>query len=261
MSNRFVFIVPMYNASETLEQMLLSVVGQSYKKWKIVLIDDMSDQVHLDKCKEIVQRYKTLINDDVGMNSKIALEINHSKQWEVSNVLFGMLQYCKDDDIVCRLDGDDWLTDLDTLAILDKRYDEKKVDVIWTAHRWSFSDMNISNRLPTCEDPYTYPWVSSHFKTFKYKLLKNVPIENFYGPTGEFIKRTGDQAIYLPALLNSKGNWHFEPRVTYHYTIDLDHSTFQTEDAKFQKEEGEFIRRRGYVAVGKPWEQCFEVRT
>ena len=33
----------------------------------------------------------------------------------------------------------------------------------------------------------------------------------------------------------------------YHYTIEINEKTFQTEDAKFQKNEAEFLRSRGYV--------------
>ena len=69
----------------------------------------------------------------------------------------------------------------------------------------------------------------------------------FRGENGEYFKRIGDQAIYLPVLRNANGNWHYEPICAYHYTIELKPETFQTDDAKFQRDEGIYLRSRGYI--------------
>ena len=68
-SHRFVFVAPVYNASTTLEQMIVSIVGQSYKNWKIVMIDDVSNNDEREKHRSIIDRYKTLINDDQDRKS------------------------------------------------------------------------------------------------------------------------------------------------------------------------------------------------
>ena len=134
------------------------------------------------------------------------------------------------------------------LSIINHRYQNEGYDALWTNHRWSFTTHNISQSLPKNADPYKHPWVSSHFKTFRKKLIENVKEENFCGSDGNYFKRIGDQTIYLPVLYNAGGNWHHEPIVAYHYTIDMKPETFQSEDAKFQKMEGEFLRKRGYVS-------------
>jgi len=104
-------------------------------------------------------------------------------------------------------------------------------------------------------DPYKHPWVSSHFKTFRKKLLNGVPYENFLNMNGELVKRAGDQCLYLPALHNAKSRV-FLPRVVYHYTIDEQGgAVYQTTDAKFQKSEADFIRSRGYINEGEAWEK------
>ena len=230
--------MPCYNAEKTITQSLLSVISQSYDNWKIIIRDDMST----DDTRSIIANIVTVF----GLQEKISVKTNTEKYWEVANIL-DMLKECDDNDIICRLDGDDWLTDLDCFAILNKKYNDLGVDVMWTAHRWSFTDINISKSLPKDSNPYEHEWVSSHFKTFRKKLINDVKDENFRGSDGEYFKRIGDQAIYLPVLQNSKGNWHFEPRVMYHYTIDLKRETFQTQDSKYQKEEAEYLRKRGYL--------------
>lgn len=265
MDNHFIFIAPVYNAAVTLEQMIVSIVAQSYRNWQIVMVDDVSSVENRDKQRSIVRKYKDLIGDDTisldSWDGKIVYTENNIKCWEVENVLYGIHEYSKSpDDIICRIDGDDWLTDNDILHIINHRYVERDIKALWTAHRWGFSDMNISNRMDACQDPYLHHWVSSHLKTYKRSLLDNVPIENFQGEDGKFIRRAGDQAIYLPALHNAKGNWFFEPRCAYHYTIDMAPATFQSDDAKFQKTEAEFLRNRGYVDKGAPWEKFFEIQ-
>ena len=250
MKNRFVFVAPMYNASAYVGQMLSSIVSQSYDDWKVILIDDVSSQPEQEKSKSIISAYQELLRGLGRDPSKIQAFWNsddpaRGKQWEVSNVLFGISK-CNDDDIICRIDADDWLTEVDGLSMLDLFYRQTGADALWTAHRWSFTDKNISGPMSPDANPYDHPWVSSHLKTFRKRLLDGVKDENFRGEDGSYIKRAGDQAIYLPALYNAKIKG-FIPRVMYHYTIDDVPKTYQTSDAKFQKDEAVFLRRRGYI--------------
>jgi len=241
--NKFAFVSPMFNASDTLPRMLHSICGQSYDNWKIILIDDVSSKEHREKSEKICNEFKLLLN---GKYSDCIINIwNVEKKWEVANVLHG-ISLCDDDDIICRIDADDWLTELDSLAIIDSVYQQTNCDILWTAHRWGFSDKNISGPMSQEADPYKHPWVSSHLKTFRKKLLKDVKDENYRGEDGGYIRRAGDQAIYLPALHNSKKRV-FLPRVMYHYTINDVPETYQTDDAIFQRDEAVFLRNRGYV--------------
>jgi glycosyltransferase involved in cell wall biosynthesis len=242
--NRFVFVAPMFNASAYVGQMLASVCSQSYDNWRVVLIDDVSDQHEVLKQKEIIECWSHLV-DPGDANPKIRVVWNDEKKWEVANVLHG-ISMCEDDDIVCRLDADDWLTEIDGLKILNALYNATGADALWTAHRWGFTDKNISGPMAPDADPYAHPWVSSHLKTFRKKLLNGVNDANYRGEAGEYIRRAGDQAIYLPVLHNAK-NRGFVPRVMYHYTINDVPETYQTPDARFQRDEALFLRARGYV--------------
>jgi len=243
MNNQFVFIAPMYNASDTLPMMLHSLCGQSYNHWKLILIDDVSSQDHREKSEKICNEFKLLLNKKYSDN--IINVWNVEKKWEVANVLHG-LSFCNENDIVCRIDADDWLTDTDSLVIIDSAYQQTGCDILWTAHRWGFSDKNISGPMSQDANPYKHPWVSSHLKTFRKKLLNDVKDENYRGEDGNYIRRAGDQAVYLPALHNSKKRI-FLPRVMYHYTINDVPETYQTNDAIFQRDEAVFLRNRGYV--------------
>ena len=229
--------------------MLASIVGQSYSNWKVILIDDVSSADEQIACNRIIFAYQEMLGRTGRDPSQISVVWNgdkRGKQWEVSNVLHG-ISMCTDEDIVCRIDADDWLTELDALSMIDYFYEKERCDVLWTAHRWGYSDKNISGPMPEGADPYKYPWVSSHLKTFRRHLLNSVKDENFRGEDGNYIRRAGDQAVYLPALKNSKKRL-FLPRVMYHYTINDVPETYATPDAKFQRDEAVYLRERGYIS-------------
>jgi glycosyltransferase involved in cell wall biosynthesis len=247
-NNHFVFITPTYNSEATCRQTILSLAAQSYQNWKLIVIDDMST----DNTRRVILDVASSLGLwKYGSNSnKIDLIINKEKKWEVENTLIG-LSKCKDDDIIARIDLDDYLTDNNALEILNMVYNQNpKLDAVWSAHRW-FSDedgltnTNISGPLPKGTDPYKI-WVSSHLKTFKKSLLNNVKDENYRGKDGKYFKRIGDRAFMLPALYNAR-EWLYIPLVFYAYRCSQRPQTFQTEDARFQAEEASYLSNRGYI--------------
>jgi glycosyltransferase involved in cell wall biosynthesis len=242
--------------------MLASIVAQSYSDWSLILIDDCSSETEIKQSKSIISVFKELLKNLGHDSNKIEVHWNsengRGKQWEVSNVLYG-IKRSKNDDIICRIDADDCLTDIDALQILNSVYDSNSMYAVWTAHRWGFSDKNISGPLPKNADVYSYPWVSSHLKTFRKFLINNVPMENFTNQHNEIVKRCGDQAIYLPVLhIAQSDKRSFIPRCMYRYTINDVPETYQTDDALFQRLEAEFVRSRGFISSGVPWESVIQ---
>lgn len=246
--NRFCFIAPTYNASKTLKQAILSLAVQTYQNWKLIVIDDVST----DNTFEVLSDVAKATGEDItNPNSRIVYKKNEEKKWEVANMLTGLAE-CIDEDIICRMDLDDFLIDAQALEIINLQYETySDLDATWSMHRWfeegKLSNFNISKDMPLGSDPYKHPWVSSHFKTFRKKVLKNVKDENYRGSDGEYFKRIGDQVFMLPALKNSR-KWLFIPMPFYAYRCSLEPSTFQTEDAKFQAAESAYLRSRGYIS-------------
>lgn len=210
----------------------------------MVVVDDASTDNTVDKLTEVCSKF------NVDTDEKVKILKNNERCWEVRNILEA-LKHVESNSIVCRLDLDDYLTDLNALEIINRAYNENELlDVAWTSHRWYDSSgvtpNNISSYMPNGVDVYKFPWCSSHLKTFRKYLIEDVKDENFRGQDGEYFKRIGDQAIYLPVLHNSKRYAHL-PFVSYAYYCDMSPQTFQTDDAKFQKSEAEFLRQRGYL--------------
>ena len=242
MSVTFAFAIPTRNSVKTMWQTLVSMAGQSYTNWYAVIVDDCST----DGTAEQVETYSKWL----GIEHKVSVVRNKERRWEVYNVLLAMSQM-DDDDIVCRLDLDDYLCDLNALEIMATAYEKiPDLEAAWSNHRWfdqnGITNQNISAALPSGVDPYKHPWVSSHFKTWKKSVSKHVFDANYRGADGEYIKRAGDQAIYLPVLALAKKRVHV-PITMYAYRCDMSPATFQTDDARFQKEEAEFLRKRGFI--------------
>ena len=84
MNNRFTFVMPTFNAVDTVQYSINSVMMQNYPNTKIVVIDDMSTDGTPDAVQELIEGY------GVG-EEKIKLIVNTEKKWEVANVLEGML--------------------------------------------------------------------------------------------------------------------------------------------------------------------------
>jgi len=242
--NRFVFVVPYYNAVDDIANTIHSMLAQSYGDWRAILINDVSTDKGPDLVKKIV--------DGSIHKDRFTLIDRVEKYGEVRNTLTS-LESIEDDEIVCRLDGGDWLLENDLLWIINESYRDSKQAVAWTAHRWSYTTRNISGplNLQAGQTVYQHPWVSSHLKTFRAGQLRKVPKANFFTDSGEYIMIACDQAIFLPMMhlshLEGK-KLNFVPIVGYHYNIDLGNKNlFTSNRAINQKMSAEMIRERGFL--------------
>ena len=243
---QFVFLIPAYNCKDTIKQTMMSMFAQSYDDWRAVFIDDVSTDNTGEYILELAKKF--------GYEKRITVTRREEKYGEVRNTI-EELKFIAPQEIVVRLDGGDWLTENDTLAILSEIYKDKEVDVCWTAQRWAFTNYNISGNIKLetygYKTVYEHPWVSSHLKTFRASALKKVCDKNFFDDEGNWIMIACDQAVFLPMMhLATKENRKlvFLPLVCYHYNIDLSKPDLFTEDRSIkQKNSAEWIRSRGYV--------------
>ena len=242
--SKFVFLTPAFNCREEIRQTLFSFFAQSYDNWRAIIIDDVSDDGTGEYVEDLSKKY------DFG--DRITVVRREEKFGEVRNTVSEMANI-EDDEIVCRVDGGDWVTENDCLNMLNQIYDKHNPSVLWTQHRWAYTDHNISGAMDLQKygDVYSHPWVSSHMKTFRAKNLKHVPEANFFDDEGNWIMIACDQAVFLPMMhmsVVSEEPIVFLPRVCYHYSIDLEKpDLFSNERSLKQKASGEWLRKRGFV--------------
>ena len=78
------FIIPVYNVSLYLDKCLESIVNQTYKNIEIILIDDGSTDISLEKCMEWKNRDKRILvitkqNEGLGITRNLGIKIAKGK--------------------------------------------------------------------------------------------------------------------------------------------------------------------------------------
>ena len=242
MTTKFKIITPAYNCADDIRVTLFSVAGQTYQDWEMIVLDDMSS----DDTVTVVEQFAM----SVGLSDKITIKSRNEKYGEVRNTL-AEAKLCDDSDVIVRLDAGDFITDLGCLEYLNALYERYDPAVLWTAHRWSFTDQTIPGPIDVNTSMYEQPWRSSHMKTFRVGDFTGLNETNFKDKEGNWIMIGCDQAVFLPMMERArrKGrNLIFLPRVMYHYNIDLDNpDLFTCERSLKQKVSGEWLRERGYI--------------
>lgn len=239
---KFKIITPAFNCEEKIETTLYSVIGQTYKNWELIVLDDVSSDNTGQKVLSIAKSNNVL--------DKVKVKRREVKYGEVRNT-YEEVHLLDEDDVVVRLDAGDWLTDLGCLEILDAIYNQYNPAVLWTAHRWAFTDQNISGNIDPNINVYEQPWRSSHLKTFRVKEFLGLDQRNFLDESGKWIMIACDQAVFLPMMERARRKNKrllYLPRVMYHYDINLqDPELFTKTRSLDQKMSAEKLRERGYI--------------
>ena len=241
--NKLSIITPAYNCEKTIERTLYSIAGQTYQNWHMTVIDDMSTDSTVETVKDFIERNR--------LESKIEIISRKEKFGEVRNTL-DIVKKIDPNDVVVRVDASDFITDLGCFHIVDEIYSaHPNIAVMWTAHRWAFTDTNISGPIDPNISVYHQPWKSSHLKTFRSQELLNVNEDNFRDNEGNWIMIACDQAVFLPMMENARRNGKtlaYLPRMMYHYDIAVeDPNLFKRDRSLRQKQSAENIRARGFI--------------
>ena len=197
MKAKFIIITPAYNCREKISRTLFSVIGQTYKNWKMIILDDMSSDGTREYIEEFINQHAPNLDFTIKKRTEKYGEVRNTVE-ETANL--------HPEDIVVRLDAGDWLTDLGCFEILKSIYEKYDPAVVWTAHRWAFTDYNISGQIDGNISLYNQPWKTSHLKTFRVKDFLGINPKNFLDNEGNYIMIACDQAVFLPMLERARRN-------------------------------------------------------
>ena len=234
---KVVFISPMYNAKTHLKDLIESLKEQTNKNWKHIIVDDMSKDNSFEHCLE-------LIKDD----QRFQVRKNKEKCWAMKNVINVAREYEeREDTVIAVIDADDALCNENTVELLLNTFNTNKTtDTVWTGHTWDINSLNISRALPEKVNPYQFPWVSSHLKTWRASLLKGISNNNFKDLDGKWFKRGYDQALYLPLLFKSRTRTYLD-EICYLYRINSKSVDVRIWSEKDQMDTVRLARARGFV--------------
>lgn len=226
----------MFNAAPHVKSLIESLQSQTNTNWNAILIDDMSNDDTI-----------FMANHCSGNDERITIIANKEKKWALKNVVENSRKV-HGNDIVAILDGDDALCNEETVDLILNEYLDPEVDTVWTGHKWDINNINISKALPQDPpvNPYEYPWVTSHLKTFRASLINLIHDDNFKDMYGTWFRRGYDQAIYLPLLYLSRKRKYID-KVCYLYRINsnsMKHREWKEQD---QLNTVKLVRARGYI--------------
>jgi glycosyltransferase involved in cell wall biosynthesis len=160
------------------------------------LVDDCST----DSSVEIIRK-------EIAEDPKFLLIENKDKKLALKNI-YEAIAMAKpaDEDIIITLDGDDWLAAKNTLEILNNKYKEDDCWITYGSYieypskvRGKFS-RQIPKEIIDSNSFRESEWMSSHLRTFKYKLWKMIKKEDFLEDDGRFCDGAWDMIFMFPML-------------------------------------------------------------
>ena len=204
---RFVVLASAHNTALFVEKCLASIASQTFSDWRTIFIDDASTDGTAVKVEAVAKK--------LDISQRLTLLRHEKRRYKTRNVVEAVIEHVSDNEIVVMLDGDDWLAHNQALEKLAAAY-EGGLDVVWG--NWVGSDgmPGSSWYLNPFLPPRRQPWVTSAPFSFRARLLKDVPDEEFKDDDGNWFQCACDQAIALPILERTIRRKHLE-EVLYVY--------------------------------------------
>lgn len=241
---RFCFIISSYNNEENIENNLKSVIYQKYSNWRAIYINDNSKDETEKLFFDIINRYNvkekfTYIRNDVNMKQAYCK--------------YNGYQMVDDYEIVCILDGDDWLSNDAVLLNLYNIYKNNPYKVITTNYivkendtfrKNVFREYNIvetkSNSLRYCNK-----WLMFHLKTGYGYLFKSIP-ESMFKYNNKWLDRCTDLCEMYSIVEYSNGMYKALNLYTYIYnknnSLMYNNSYYKDRDSKIRKNIERYIK-------------------
>ena len=201
---KFIIIVPVYNAVEYIRKCLETVFIQDYKNYEAIVIDDCSD----DGTSEIIK------------SSPIKSFRNEARVGSgLANIIKGIELIGPDkEDVIVTLDGDDRFADGTVLTYLSKIYER----YTWMTYGQYLPDSGTYKDF--CKPLINYheyrksnKWVTSHLRTFKKWLWDNIKDEDLRDEEGKYFTVAWDRAFMYPLIEMSGRHCRFISKVLYLY--------------------------------------------
>ena len=120
--NRFVFIIPFRNVKSFIKDCYNSILMQKYQNWIAIFCDDASTDGSIS---------------DIPKDERFIIKRNEKRITALPNIHYGIVESNLDDsDIICILDGDDFLIKDNVLDILNELYNDDNTLLTYGQYIW-----------------------------------------------------------------------------------------------------------------------------
>jgi FkbM family methyltransferase len=195
---RIIVISPFFNSENYLRKCIWSVAQQDYQNYHHYLIDDCSTDSGYEVCLGVIAELPA------DIKNKFTLIKNKQNQGAVCNQVSNIRQH-DPDAIIMLLDGDDWLINNNTIFDLYN-------DIYAAGAEFTYgSCWSVVDDIPLIAQPYPeqvkqdrsyrshrFNWNMPypHLRTFRKKLLDELPDSVFKDTNGEWYGAGGDNAVF-----------------------------------------------------------------
>jgi len=202
----FVIIVIGYNNGASVEKTLQSIFSQNYEQYRVIYIDDASDDGSFELARERIY--------DSGQMMRVTLAKNERRVGMLAN-LSRAVQACQDAEIAVVVDGEDWLAHEWVLPRLNQYYANSDLWMTYGQYReYPQYSLGFSKPMAAEGNLRQEPFSASHLKSFYAGLFKKIP-EKELMEEGRFFLSASELAFMLPLLEMAKGHSTFVPEVLY----------------------------------------------
>lgn len=199
----FTLIIVGYNNGATIEKTLSSVFSQNYENYRLIYIDDASDNGSFDLARDLLYESDRL--------TQTTLVRNEERLGVLANI-FRAVQTCQDDEVVIVLQGEDWLAHEWVLQRLNAYYADPD---LWLSFGQTidFPTYQLTVYQDVKDQKFrVQPSVGAHLKTFYAGLFKKIRESDFIY-SGSFLPACAEMAYMTPMLEMGKDHFHFIPEV------------------------------------------------
>lgn len=241
----FVVIIPSYNNSEWVEKNLRSVFEQKYDNYRVIYIDDASQDSTLLQVETFIQQSQ--------QSHRTQIIHNETNQGAMYNIYHGVSR-CEPYEIVVVLDGDDWFPHDRVLFRLNEYYANPNIWVTWGSYIEypSYKIQHVANF--SCAIPQKVidshqvrqyakeHWSFSQLRTFYAGLFHKIDLKDLYFEE-RFVDAASDVAFFIPLMEMAGSHVQFIPEVLYIWN----RATPLNDDkirAKRQKQIAQFIYQK-----------------
>jgi glycosyltransferase involved in cell wall biosynthesis len=217
-----VILIPARNDGKVIHKNLSSVAIQKYQNYRIIYVDDCST----DNTSMLVNQTAKVL----GLTDRLYYLRTPQRNYQACS-RFLAYHLCRDTDVICMLDGDDWLADDQVLLKVAMAYKRGAMATYGSYRCFSSGQAEkfIYGRGPAESFPpnilhqrsfRTYRWISQHLRTGYAGLFKRVALEDLLDGDNDFYRCCTDLAEMFPVLEMASPNIFQINSCLYIYNVD-----------------------------------------
>lgn len=205
MTPKVSIIIPVYNAENTLERCIKSIMDQTLYNFEVLLIDDGSIDASAKICDYISQqdmRFKVYHNANFGVASSREFGLRHANG-----------------EFIIHVDSDDWV-EMDYLESLLMTAENTSADIVVSDYYYNtFNKQDYIKQQPSklsCDSLFRDFFISSHASLWN-KLVRKKVIETSKAHFLNGINYSEDLLFWAQILPNNSFKVAYCPKALYHY--------------------------------------------